>query len=273
MKQRIITAIILMLAIVPFFYSKLVLENDIPFILLAVVLAIIALTELIAAKENKNNIHLFMRLVMYGATLYIAFNEVVMEIIYGREPFTLNIIPIVFILFALFMVLHQNFRVHDAGFSLFGILYIGLSFLGLTHFLVHDINLLFYLIIIAILTDTFAYFVGRAFGKHKLIPSVSPNKTIEGSVGGTVIASIGGALFLYYVIEQSNWLIAIGLSLVLSIIAQFGDLIASKMKREFGIKDYGNLFPGHGGVLDRFDSLLFSSLTLYTILQLFPQLF
>lgn len=272
MKQRIITAILLVLVLVPFFYSKLVFENDIPLILLAIVLSIIGLTELIAAKENHHNLHAVVRFVMYIAMLYIAFNDVVMETIYHRAPLQVDIIPLLIIFIGLWMIIQNKFTVHDAGFVLFAIFYVGLSFLGLTHFLIHRIELLIYLLIVPVLTDTFAYFIGRAIGKHKLIPEVSPNKTIEGSVGGTIIATIGGAIYLMFVLDDVNLGVALGLSIGLSIIAQIGDLIASKMKRTFDIKDYGNLFPGHGGVLDRLDSLLFTSLTLYYILQLFPQL-
>ena len=109
------------------------------------------------------------------------------------------------------------------------------------------------------ITDSFAYFTGRLFGRHKLIPAVSPKKTVEGAVGGVifcVIACLGFGLFTAIVWDAEPNYLFLGLSgVVLSICAQIGDLIASLIKREHGIKDYGKLFPGHGGVMDRFDSV------------------
>lgn len=126
------------------------------------------------------------------------------------------------------------------------------------------------------LTDTFAYFAGSFFGKHKLIPSVSPKKTVEGSIGGTLGTMLS---FLIYgvVISCFGFHPAYGhlliLGLLCGLISQVGDLSASVMKREYGIKDFGNLIPGHGGVLDRFDSVLLVAplvyyyLTMFTILR------
>ena len=109
-------------------------------------------------------------------------------------------------------------------------------------------------------TDTFAYFCGRLFGKHKLIPSVSPNKTIEGSIGGIVFCA--GACAAYGEIMgrmvdglPRMWIFAV-LGLLISVVSQIGDLIFSLIKRRYDIKDYGFVFPGHGGVLDRFDSVI-----------------
>ena len=108
-------------------------------------------------------------------------------------------------------------------------------------------------------SDTFAYFTGRFLGRHKLAPIISPKKTIEGSIGGIVFAV--GVFALYGVILSSRGLIPNYLALCLaglfvSILSQIGDLALSLVKREYGIKDYGKLFPGHGGVLDRFDSVI-----------------
>lgn len=109
-------------------------------------------------------------------------------------------------------------------------------------------------------TDTFAYFCGRLFGRHKLIPSVSPKKTIEGSIGGTVFCVIGCVAYRLILDNMYEnlpeiWIFAV-LGFVVSIVSQIGDLIFSLIKRRYGIKDYGVIFPGHGGVLDRFDSVI-----------------
>jgi phosphatidate cytidylyltransferase len=102
-------------------------------------------------------------------------------------------------------------------------------------------------------TDTFAYFSGYLFGKRKLCPNISPKKTVEGAIGGTLFGTLAGVLVCYI----ANGEIWFGfLALPLSVISQFGDLAASVIKRRFGVKDYGKIFPGHGGVLDRFDSII-----------------
>ncbi len=110
------------------------------------------------------------------------------------------------------------------------------------------------------ITDTFAYFGGWLFGKHKLIPSVSPKKTIEGSICGTVFCTV--ACFFYgYGLEKlfektyALYMFAV-MGFLISVVSQIGDLIFSLIKRRYGIKDYGFVFPGHGGVLDRFDSVI-----------------
>ncbi len=120
---------------------------------------------------------------------------------------------------------------------------------------------IFWLVFIgAWVTDTFAYFTGVLFGKHKLIEDVSPKKTIEGSVGGIFFCSLSFVIFglvVDYVFNCNANLIFLAVSgIIISIISQIGDLIMSVVKRHYGIKDFGKLFPGHGGMLDRFDSVL-----------------
>lgn len=116
-------------------------------------------------------------------------------------------------------------------------------------------------------TDTFAYLTGRAIGKNKLYPRISPNKTIEGSVGGLLFTLITAGIISHFYTQYSlyEWL---GLSLVISIFGGLGDLVESMFKRAANIKDSGNLMPGHGGVLDRFDSLIFAAPFIYYYLQL-----
>ncbi len=116
--------------------------------------------------------------------------------------------------------------------------------------------------IIAFGTDTFAYFTGVFFGKHKLCPHVSPKKTIEGAVGGIAGCTILTVIY-FNVLGINNYLYIIIFSIFVSAFSMVGDLLASKIKREHGVKDFGNFLPGHGGILDRFDSLLFVAPVVY----------
>lgn len=127
------------------------------------------------------------------------------------------------------------------------------------------------------MTDTFAYFTGFFFGKHKLIPDVSPKKTIEGSIGGTVFCIGFCALYGYlarnylYADLPPVYAFAI-LGLIVALVAQVGDLIFSLIKRKYGIKDYGFIFPGHGGILDRFDSIIATAPLLLIFFEAFARM-
>ena len=116
------------------------------------------------------------------------------------------------------------------------------------------------------MSDTGAFFTGRALGKHKLCPHVSPNKTVEGSAGGFIGSVFGMIIWRLAAGMDVGWAMVIVLGLAGSALGQIGDLSFSVIKREYGIKDYGTIFPGHGGVLDRFDSVLFVSPAYYLIL-------
>ncbi len=123
-------------------------------------------------------------------------------------------------------------------------------------------NLVWLVVITAFGTDIMAYFTGYALGKHKLCPKISPKKTIEGSVGGTLGSIILCGVFGFF-FARPLLVHCLIIGLLGGVISQFGDLTASVFKRKMGIKDYGNLIPGHGGILDRFDSVLFTGPLVY----------
>ena len=123
-------------------------------------------------------------------------------------------------------------------------------------------------------TDTFAYFTGRLFGKHKLIPAVSPKKTVEGAIGGAVccalVAMLYGLLAGVWFGATPNYVMLAISGLVIAVVSQIGDLAMSAIKRQYGIKDYGKLLPGHGGLLDRFDSCMAVTIVLALMNACYP---
>lgn len=122
--------------------------------------------------------------------------------------------------------------------------------------------------IIAFGSDTFAYFTGKLFGKRKLYPQVSPNKTIEGAIGGIIGCTVISIIYFDY-LRINKFIYIIIFSICASVFSMVGDLSASKIKREYGIKDFGNFLPGHGGILDRFDSVLFVAPIVYYFVNYF----
>ena len=150
----------------------------------------------------------------------------------------------------------------------------GFASLVLLRDLPHGLWIVLLAFLIPWMTDTFAYFSGRLFGKHKLIPEVSPKKTVEGSVGGTLCAVLLTLLYAFLVglltDASPRYLPLAVVALVVSLLSQCGDLIMSLIKRHYGIKDYGTLFPGHGGVLDRFDSIVCTAPFLYFLSATVP---
>ncbi|MDD6468080.1 MAG: phosphatidate cytidylyltransferase [Erysipelotrichaceae bacterium] len=130
----------------------------------------------------------------------------------------------------------------------------------ITHFFV------LYIVLATCCTDIGAYFTGYYFGKHKLNERISPKKTIEGSIGGIVLGCLVSVIFAMYFIPEVHFSTIMILSFGMSIIGQIGDLLFSAIKRHYHIKDYGTIFPGHGGVLDRMDSILINFVFAYAIL-------
>ena len=143
-----------------------------------------------------------------------------------------------------------------------------LSFIYLVRCLPYGIYTVWMIFISSWICDTCAYVVGMLLGKHKLTPILSPKKSVEGAIGGVAGSGIVGALYAYFVVEQAIsgqkvvWIFVL-ISAVGAVISQVGDLAASAIKRNHEIKDYGKLIPGHGGVMDRFDSVIFTAPMIY----------
>ncbi len=260
MLKRIVTAVIALAILLPF----LIFSGEVPFLIpiLATLLSLVALWELFSCVGVQRD--LWVTLPAYLLPPALNAGSVIMG--NPEKYLILCIAAMVGYLFYLFLVAvlrrgNLSFpRLCEVavmtGYITFGFLSLPL----LRHHVVGGGYLYLLVFVGAWVTDTFAYFTGRFLGKHKLAPEISPKKTVEGAIGGTLFTM--GAFPLYGLIVSKlyavtpNYLVLVLFGLIAAVVSQIGDLIASLIKREHEIKDYGRLFPGHGGVLDRFDSIL-----------------
>ncbi|AXY25467.1 phosphatidate cytidylyltransferase [Suicoccus acidiformans] len=178
------------------------------------------------------------------------------------------IIAIILLVITVFQ--HESFDIEDAALLMFGAIYIGFGFRFLIEIRDMGLETIIYQFIVIWSTDIGAYLFGRRFGKRQMAPQVSPNKTWEGFFGGTLLALVVGSLYIYLIDPNlgsinSVWIV----TLSMAITGQLGDLVESAYKRHFKVKDSGNFLPGHGGVLDRFDSTIFTSFLFMIWLNLF----
>lgn len=185
-------------------------------------------------------------------------------------------LPILLIsIFTYIIIIKLRRTIIDVAITIFSLIYIPFmfSFIKLILLMENSRILIWYVFMGAFASDTSAYFIGKKYGKHKLCPEVSPNKTIEGSIAGII-----GVIIAYIIItvisntyfsSNINILYMIIAGIVAGIAGQFGDLSASAIKRNCKIKDFGDIIPGHGGILDRFDSLLFVAPVIYIFLKVY----
>lgn len=196
-------------------------------------------------------------------------------IMYRFEFFIVPYIVFLFIFNMALQIFTPNHSFIDGMLGFFRLIYVSLL---LGHLLLFDniengSQLIWLVFITAWATDTFAYFAGVSMGKNKLCPKISPKKTIEGAIGGIIgsiiISSIYGLYLNNYGNISINLIHFVFLGIITSFISQLGDLTASMIKRNYNVKDFGNVFPGHGGVLDRFDSILFTVPIVYYYVSIF----
>lgn len=268
MKTRIITAIFAIAIFVPICYFSDLIIFPIAFSILCAV----GVFEIAKCVGMHKNIALCipMYLVALGLPL-VSFFDTVKPYFFTIAATSVFMTLIYFLAYVMFRLNKDKISDVMTLFALF--VYVIGCFSTVVNIRYMENGNYYYLLIFigAWVSDTFAYFTGRLLGKHKLIPEISPKKTVEGAIGGIVFAV--GAYVLYgYILSSAfdftmkYWVLAI-LGAVSAIVSQIGDLIASAVKRQYEIKDYGFVFPGHGGVLDRFDSVMLVSPFLYIFLS------
>ena len=254
MKKRIATAVVMVPLLI---LLLLVAPQWLAAVLFGVMMAIAAYELLYRTRLVRQG-----RLVIYSAVMAFA---VVLWSYFGalQAYLLLGLLVFVMLLFMEMMMDHVKVHLETLGLCMVGGFLVPYLLSALIRILTMRYGRYVILIpfVVAFLSDSGAYFVGLKFGKHKLSPVVSPNKTIEGAIGGIVTAM--ASMVIYALVLdllpagiQVNYALAVLYGLVGSLAGIFGDLCFSVIKRQTGIKDYGDLFPGHGGILDRFDSLV-----------------
>ena len=262
MTKRIVSAIVLVLIFVPF-----IIVGELPFTIFMSVLSILGLYELLRVRETKKKFPLVLKIFAYLLTCYFClYNTSSIEFINKFDYRVMAGIIFLFISPMVFINDNEKYNLNDALFLIGSVLFIGFSFNLIIITRNYDITYIIYLLLITTITDTFALFTGSLIGKHKLCPKISPKKTVEGLIGGTIMGTFVATVFYNTIISSSVPLVTvIMLTFVLCLVGQLGDLVFSSIKRYYDVKDFSEIIPGHGGILDRFDSLIFVVLA-FTIL-------
>ncbi|MDO1605515.1 phosphatidate cytidylyltransferase [Lactobacillus sp. YT155] len=256
MRTRIITAVVALAIFVP-----ILIMGGLWIDFAAAALAYVGISEIYIMRKR-----IIVSFDFFLTTLGVMALTVPLTFYHGWLPDTfsrLDILYIFAVLLLLWTVFSKNkFNFEDAGVSIISMAYIGTGF----HYLaairnvhgtdMYGFKLLMLALLIVWITDSGAYFVGRALGKHKLFPYISPNKTWEGSIGGTIIAVVVAVIYAQYFLPSLSMIEVLPIAIVCSIAGQLGDLVESAYKRYYRVKDSGKILPGHGGILDRFDSML-----------------
>ena len=276
MLKRIITAIVATVVLVPF----LIFSSTWAFPAAIALCAFLGCYEMLTCIGKSKNIFLVIPISLLAIACPLAVRFCYLYCINFNEFLKLalgiSLIAALYI-FAVAVFDNKKTAVTDAALIYMSCLYIIAAFSAIVY--LHDFiqlgNMIYLLTFIcAWTTDIFAYFTGRVLGRHKLIESVSPKKTVEGAIGGIVFCVIAMVVF-GLVVEcitgefKANYLVLAISGVFISVVSQIGDLVMSVIKRHYGIKDYGKIFPGHGGILDRFDSVLAVTIMLAFICSYF----
>lgn len=252
LKQRIMTAVIAAALFIP-----LVIIGDWPFTLVVYAMGTVGLYELLRMK--KQSIFSVPGILAWIALVVLLLPTQFTSSFEQMIGYTkVEVAFLIVLLLLVYTVLVKNkFTFDDAAFFLFGAMYVGIGFYYLIETRMAGVEFVVYALLVIWSTDSGAYFVGRKLGKNKLWPEISPNKTVEGFFGGIVTAVVIAIIFNLFFPVASSLIILIVVTIIASIVGQIGDLVESALKRHYDVKDSGTILPGHGGILDRFDSLLF----------------
>ncbi|NLC33877.1 MAG: phosphatidate cytidylyltransferase [Erysipelothrix sp.] len=253
MKERTLTALAIIAGVIPLFFSEEYLYLLVLMISFAIALE---LNDLIS--DNKYPL-------IVGLT-FAMITSIGLDFIASGDK--LMVIMIFLIIFVLFDLVYN-----EIGFNNLSILYsvsllVGFAMNAFISLYAMSTLFVWYILIVTYGSDTGAYLIGSRFGKNKLIPKISPNKTVEGAIGGVVVGGTLGLSFALLTLQTDNILLLVLISYGIPMLAQLGDLFFSSLKRLFNKKDFGTLFPGHGGVLDRIDSLIFSLVFIVIFLRI-----
>jgi phosphatidate cytidylyltransferase len=269
MKLRVITAVVGIPLLLAFVYFDFGVDTDwfeeVPLLILLVGAA----AALGAVEFYRLGTHAGARpLTVFGvvwAVLFVVAALFDLDWATGSLLASAAVLPVVWL-----VIFRRDNRLQSWAWTLTGILYMGwmLGYYVALRQLDHGRELVILAVFTTFACDTSAFFVGRAWGRHHMAPMISPHKTWEGAIGGFV-GAVAAALVLRSLLSLGDWSLplnyveAIGLGCIIGVVAQLGDLLESLLKRRAGVKDSGNLIPGHGGVLDRIDSLVFTGLIVY----------
>jgi len=254
MKTRLISSIVLLAIAIPVF-----IVGDIFYTIAIILLSMLALREYIGIKETKKELPIFIKLLAY---LFIPLILISIETdLDSKLMIDFRLLTGLCLSLLIPVVLYHKkeiYSINDACYMFTGVLFLGVAMsFFITYYEMSDM-LLLYILLITVMTDTFAYLTGTLIGRNKLLEDISPKKTWEGFFGGIIFGTFIAVMFYQTVINPDvsiGTLIAI--TIFLSIIGQLGDLFFSAIKRYFDKKDFSNLLPGHGGILDRIDSIIF----------------
>ena len=258
MKTRVISAIVAFMIFIPIF-----LIGGIVFNIAFYILTLLGIREFMKAREKQKKYPDFIRLITYLLISLLYFGCTLKS----NLTFSLDykMIAGVCLTMLLPVVLYHDekvYNIEDAFYLVGGIFFLGFSMSLFNMYRAVDLKLIIFLFLITIITDSYAYGVGRLIGKNKLLEVISPNKTWEGTIGGSLVGTFICTIYYLTVINPDASVFVISLMvLFLTLVGQFGDLFFSAIKRKYKIKDFSNIMPGHGGVLDRLDSIIFVMLT------------
>ncbi|MDD6223816.1 MAG: phosphatidate cytidylyltransferase [bacterium] len=258
MKTRVIGAIIILSIFIPF-----IIQGGLYFTSLSLILGLVGFKELYDVRYKEKKLPLLLEILSFLAVGFLIVNNCKSnELTLVLDYQILSLFMIVFLLPIVIIGDIKKYNLEDALYLLGSAIFIGLSFHLMIIIRNYSLLYLTYFFVITTMTDVFALFTGQLIGTHKLCPKISPKKTIEGLIGGTIMGVFTAIIFYLTVINANmNLTHLLIVTLTLSLIGQLGDLVFSAIKRLYGKKDFSNLIPGHGGVLDRFDSVIFVIIT------------